>query len=123
MLTKLGASLAKPETSHSYLVLPNFVEGLMIGATRAHDLSRAERKVLEEHYGLPEDANFEIRNGVRGVVGATLGALPGALAHAIVKSKRAQVLSEIAAPLGGFLGAQLMTDKYSSRNARDIMGV
>lgn len=125
MLTKLGAELAGIETSHSALVYPNVLEGAMIGATRANELSNREYDALINHYGLPENANLELRNGIRGIVGSTLGSIPGIITHALAgpKHKRLSVLSEIAAPLGGFLGAQLMTDKYSSKNARNILGV
>lgn len=106
MITKLGKE-----------ALVGAMIGPLMGPLATAGLTAKEREALEKKYNLPEGANLGWRNAGRGLVGGSLGWLAGAgIGEALGGNSGGLPML-----LGAIVGSKLMTDKYSSRNARKIM--
>lgn len=105
------------------MALPHFFTAGLRGFTRAMDLSDDERKLLIDHYNLPEDASLGMRNAGRGMAGMAIGGIPAWLVYKAISRDRHPNWKTIAAILSGasgVVGAEATTEKYSPTGARDI---
>lgn len=102
---------------------PHFLLGALRGFTRSLDLTDDERKDLARHYGIENDWSIPFRNAGRGIAGSAAGWLPGYLVFKAInreKHPNLKVLSALATAVSGFTGAEVMTEKYSPKRAREI---
>ena len=99
--------------------------GSSIGAVRAGRLSREDKAILEEEYGLNPDSNMKLRNAGRGVLGLVAGTYVGShlgqkAGMTILNSSRnasnmtpALLAGLVGTLTGAYKGTQYATNKYS----------
>ena len=92
--------------------------GFLIGAVRAGNLSDEQKAALRKHYGLADDSNLMLRNMGRDVAGGYGGLLAGGMLGGAVGGPAGVGLGSM---VGSLAGQKLMTDKYSTGNAKKIM--
>lgn len=89
----------------------------------AKNLTPEESENLKWYHDTGPDADLVAKNRTRGMVGAALGAAPGAIAAAIQGYKgnfgRA-ALGALASGAGAWIGHGIGVDKYSPESAKDI---
>lgn len=113
MISKLGTQFIKQA-----------VFGGLAGMINSSALSGEEIDALRKYYGTEEGAPLNIRNAVRGELGALAGSIPGALLLRNGLKHGSKWHTRIGSALGttGYgLGALIGSQRYSKEHAKEVM--